>query len=288
MDFFDFAWYNIAKRQWGRIMGDTTLFQKHSDLYENLDLGMYWCGKRVNTVDHIYGPEIRNYYLFVLVNKGEASFFTKNGTVKLGSHDMLIMCPGEEIHYVASTPWSIQWVGLYGQTVELYVKSLSIDRDKPIIHIERYYKMEQVLEELYSLTGKRTEHFRCKQLELIYRFFSILLENSDKEAHYDIAQSAQKIIDYNFDKEITIARIADTLCVDPAYLTRKFAQRHGISPKEYLVEKRIAQAKKLLKETNVSIKGIAVSVGYADQLYFSRIFKRKEGLSPLAYRKREK
>ena len=58
-------------------MKDTTLFQFSSDLHDYSDLGMYYCGKRVKTLNHSYGPEIRNYYLFVLVNEGEATFFIK-------------------------------------------------------------------------------------------------------------------------------------------------------------------------------------------------------------------
>ena len=269
-------------------MKDKTLFENHSDFHENTDIGMYYCGKRIGTLCHSYGPEIRNYYLFVLVNKGEADFFDKSGVVKLREHDMLVMCPGEKIHYTANTPWSIQWIGLYGQTVEKYMQILSINGENPIIHIEQYYEMEQLLEELYSLTESRTEYFRCKQIELIYRFFSILLENSDKRTRYDIAHSAQKIIDHNFDREITMQQIASSLCANAAYLTRKFTQKYGISPKEYLLEKRIAYAKRLLAQTDVSVKEIAVSVGYVDQLYFSRIFKRKEGVSPLEYRKKTK
>ena len=268
-------------------MKDVTLFQEQSDLFENADIGMYYCGKRIETKNHSYGPWINNHYLFVLVNKGEATMLHKSGSLKFKDHDMLVMCPGEKIQYIADTQWSIQWVGLYGQTVEKYMKLLLINPEHPILHIERYYEMERVLDELYTLCNKRTEYFRCKQIELIYRFFSILLENFDKKAHYDIADSARTIMDYNFDREITVAGMADTLCVDAAYLTRKFVQKYGLSPKEYLVEKRIAYAKRLLTQTDASVKEIAVSVGYVDQLYFSRIFKKKERVSPSVYRKTE-
>ena len=285
MDFYDLVWYNcIDNRAREKSVKDTTVFEKNSDLQENADIGMYHCGKRVHSENHVYGPQIRNYYLFVLVNKGEAEFYHKNGTMKLCEHDMLVMCPDEKIHYAAKTSWSIQWVGLYGQTVKKYMQMLSISGDDPIIHIERYYEMEQLLEDLYRLADARTEHLKCKQMELIYKFFSILLENSDKKALGDIADSAQKIIDYNFNREITVSEIAATLCVDPAYLTRRFTQKYGLSPKEYIVEKRIAHAKRLLTETDATVTEISVSVGYADQLYFSRIFKKKEGVSPQAYR----
>ncbi len=267
-------------------MKDATLFEVGSDLHENADIGMYYCGKRIETLHHTYGPKIRNHYLLVLINKGEATFFHKNGTVKLKAHDMLVMCPGERIHYVANTPWSIQWVGLYGQTVEYYMKRLAIDGDHPVVHIEQYYEMEKLLDELYNSSGDRFEYTRCYQISLIYKFFSLLLLNSSKKTARDIEDSAKKIMDYNFDKDISIQQIARTLYTDPAYLTREFTKKYGLAPKEYMMKKRMALAKKLLCETEASVRDIANSVGYADSLYFSRIFKKKEGLSPLLYRKK--
>ena len=83
-------------------------------------------------------------------------------------------------------------------------------------------------------------------------------------------------------------QIAEMLYVDPTYLTRKFAQKYGNAPKKYMIEKRISLAKKLLRETEASIMKISNSVGYVDQLYFSHIFKKKEGIAPLAYRKQFK
>jgi YesN/AraC family two-component response regulator len=52
-----------------------------------------------------------------------------------------------------------------------------------------------------------------------------------------------------------------------------------------MLNKKIDLAKTLLTETSASIFDVAQSVGYPDQLYFSRIFKKKEGLSPYKYRK---
>lgn len=269
-------------------MKDLTLFQTESDLHQKSDIGMYYCGKRIDTLNHVYGPEIRHCYLFVLVNKGEASFFHRSGTIKIKAHDMLVMCPGEKIHYVADTPWSIQWVGLYGRTVENYMRELSVDGEHPIVHIEHYYELEQVLEELYQINMERTEYAKCRQIALIYKFFSLLLRNSTKQSQYNISESAKTIIDYNFCRAITVQEIAHTLHMDSAYLTRNFTQKYGIAPKEYLIERKIEYAKSLLRESDASIKEIAISVGYVDQLYFSRIFKKKEGLSPLEYRKKQK
>jgi transcriptional regulator GlxA family with amidase domain len=58
-----------------------------------------------------------------------------------------------------------------------------------------------------------------------------------------------------------------------------------MSPQEYLMQVRMKHACDLLKETDLPIKMIASSVGYENALTFSKIFKHKEGVSPLDYRK---
>ena len=138
---------------------------------------------------------------------------------------------------------------------------------------------------MYYLFDERFEYAKCELISLIYKFFAILFRNSGQKVSIDVAESAKKIIDYNFDKEISIQSVAKSLVVDAAHLTRRFAEKYDISPKEYMLKKRMSYAKKLLTETNATIKEIANSVGYADPLYFSRIFKVKEGVSPSCHRK---
>ena len=268
-------------------MKDSTVFEKGSNLHENTDIGMYYCGKRVRSINHTYGPRIVQCYMFVLVNEGEATFYHKNGEIPLRAHDLLVMCPGEKIHYKAHTPWSIQWAGIYGKTVEKYMKQLKIDGDNPIVHIDKYYEMEQLLDEMYRLFDLRFEYANCEEISLMYKFFALLFQNSGQKTCIDIARSAKIIIDYNFDEDISIQNIAKSLFVSTAYLTRIFTEKYRTSPKEYMLAKRIAYARKLLLETEATITEIANSVGYADPLYFSRIFKEKEGVSPSCYRKKQ-
>ena len=92
-----------------------------TELHVENDIGMYYCGRRVGTNNHEYGPEIRNHYIFVLVNKGSAVLL-KEQEITFASHDLLVMHPNEKIHYKALEPWSITWLGLYGDAVEELVK----------------------------------------------------------------------------------------------------------------------------------------------------------------------
>ena len=65
-----------------------------------------------------------------------------------------------------------------------------------------------------------------------------------------------------------------------------FHERYGVSPQEYLLSARIDRAKELLKNKDESIKSVALSVGIENSLYFSRLFKKKTGVTPTEFAKR--
>lgn len=264
-------------------MSDPTLFQISTHLYTNTDLGMYYCGKRINTKNHSYGPEIRKHYLFVFVNSGKAVLHTDTQDIPFGTHDMLIMYPDEKIHYTTSTDWSIQWVGLYGKTVDYFMEQTKISRNHPIVPITVYKNMEKTLRELYNCAHENTYSTKIMQTSLIYNFFSILFEHVNTETQEDYVYKAKKIIDYNYNF-ITVETLSETLNLNPSYLCRIFTEKMGVSPKRYILNKKMERAKELLS-TNASISAISNSIGFTDSFYFSRIFKKYEGISPSEYKK---
>lgn len=266
-------------------MIDKTLFEQKTDLYVNTNLGMYYCGKREHTPNHSYGPEIRNHFLFVLVNRGTAMLH-HDSDILFREHDLLVMFPGEKIHYEALTPWSIQWVGLYGDGVLQYINQLEISAKNPIFHLTLWAELEIILEKMYLLSNNFSTSNKLTLTGLIYDFFSLLFQNSNLEEETDHIKTATTIIDYNFNNDLSIESLANDLHLSASYFSRLFKKELGISPKQYLLEQRIKRAKELLKTTNASVIEIANSVGIPDQLYFSRIFKKKVGISPLEYRQK--
>ncbi len=265
-------------------MRDKTLFERQSALSVKADIGMYYCGKRVKTKDHEYGPEIRGHYLFVFVNEGEATLYGEK-VRRLKKHDLFVMLPGEKIHYKAHTPWSIQWVGLYGQTVDAYVRSLGITRKDPVLSVDTAaWEIEKLLNALYEASEKSTQADSLYCISLIYRFFSVLFASSEHKESIDHVASALKMIDYNLNTEMSVDSLARALHLAPSYFARLFKERCGVSPKRYMLEKRMERAKELLADPEISVFEVARSLGFSDSLYFSRIFKKYVRKSPSDYR----
>lgn len=89
-------------------------------------------------------------------------------------------------------------------------------------------------------------------------------------------------------EKITVGEICRKIGISVNYFTTYFTNRVKISPRQFIINFRINKAKEMLTETNLSISEIAQYIGYDDAFTFSRIFKKKVGVSPTVYCKNQK
>ncbi len=89
----------------------------------------------------------------------------------------------------------------------------------------------------------------------------------------------------NYQHHLSRAELANAVGVSESHLSRIFHQEIGLGPWEYLLRLRLQVARTLLVTTGASIIEIAADTGFSDPAYFSRVFARENGQSPLAYRK---
>ena len=98
-------------------------------------------------------------------------------------------------------------------------------------------------------------------------------------------------IDYirkNLDRDISRAEIAEAIFLNPEYLSRLFKKETGIALNEFIIREKMEQAKCMLSETDIPVSLIALKTGYTNFSYFSQVFKRHTGLSPLEYRQQHR
>ena len=68
------------------------------------------------------------------------------------------------------------------------------------------------------------------------------------------------------------------------YLSHAFKQEYGVSPINYMISRRINESKYLLAETDLSLSQIAQLLGFSSLSYFSQVFRKTQGVSPMEYR----
>lgn len=85
--------------------------------------------------------------------------------------------------------------------------------------------------------------------------------------------------------EVTVARLAAAAGYSEKYFYRYFKKMTGQPPNAFITDERVRAAAIRLAQTRRSVREIAHEVGFRDPFYFSRVFKRQQGMSPLAFRK---
>lgn len=93
-------------------------------------------------------------------------------------------------------------------------------------------------------------------------------------------------IEEHYKSDISIEQLSKVMNVSPTYFSNSFKKAFHVSPKQFILNKRLTESQQLLLETDMSVKEIAYAVGFENENYFSEFFAQKIGVSALKYRKR--
>jgi len=93
-----------------------------------------------------------------------------------------------------------------------------------------------------------------------------------------------QFIEAHYHQSISLNDVAQEVGYSPAYLTNLVQSQTGRTVKQWVIERRMAQARTLLTNTTQSVRSISEASGYNDAGYFTRQFRQFHGLSPQAWR----
>ena len=97
--------------------------------------------------------------------------------------------------------------------------------------------------------------------------------------------TVRRYIDANYKDPMKLEDLSRIVHMNKYYLAHAFKAEYGVSPISYLISRRIAESRYLLRETNMSLSEIARVLGFSSASYFSQSFRRAEEMSPIEYRK---
>lgn len=126
-----------------------------------------------------------------------------------------------------------------------------------------------------------------RQTSLALTSLATCLAKCVEKTQTDLSSEAVlKAIDFiqkNYQDDLTLGKVAGAVYLSPYYFSRLFKRTTGMNFTRYLTQVRIDAAKELLKKGGLTVKEVAINVGYADPRYFSSVFKKVVGVSPAAY-----
>lgn len=121
--------------------------------------------------------------------------------------------------------------------------------------------------------------------ELVHNALELVKE--DKSDKTTVVMN--KLITYinsHYNQNITLEQLSELCGLSTFYLSKVFKKHVNMNFSDYLAYVRIMVAKRLLKDSGMSMKAISMEVGYSDSNYFARVFKKYENMTPTEYRNR--
>lgn len=262
----------------------------------NLVINQYGYEQTTSEKELVYS---RDYPLFRLhlITSGCAYFYVNNKEpILLKKNSIFLLSPSENIYYktYSDDPAEIFWVAFSGSDAFNYVKGMGLNSTYYCVLPEKNAKKlkNYMKSNFYIFNQNFVSIVMLKNFCSIFEIISF--DNNTGKTNFKQSKNGyiQKITAYcnnNFsDPTLSIKTLSSILFLNHDYVASLIKKHFGMTFKEYLTSLRIEKCYALLTDTNQSIKEIAFKVGYVDQYYFSKCFKKYNSISPSAYRKKNK
>ena len=232
-------------------------------------------------------------YLFFLVCSGGGTLQYAGRTRPLRAGDCVFLdCQKPYSHRTSDDLWQLKWVHFYGPNMNSIYDKYIERGGGPCFHPKNPEPYDRLLNKLYE-TAASEDHVRDMRIfETLAALLTLLMEESwDPESRrhspfrkQDL-QEIKEYLDRHYAQRITLDDLADRFYINKFYLTRIFKEQFGTSINNYLLQTRITHAKQLLRFTDRTIESIGRECGIEDANYFSRMFRKVEGISPGEFRR---
>ena len=232
-------------------------------------------------------------YLFILVTEGSGSLTYNGQHYDLSAGDCaFIDCKLPYSHTTSSNLWSLQWVHFFGPNMpDIYAKYAERGGE-PVFKSTKSALYSKMLGDLYEIAESEDYLRDMKIYQQLLSLLTLLMEDSwhPENSHRNSPKrenlmELREYLDDHYLEHISLDELSEKFFINKFYLTRIFKEQFGVSINSYITSLRITHAKQLLRFTTLSTSEIAEQCGMPDANYFSRTFKKVEGITPGQFRK---
>ncbi len=241
----------------------------------------YW--EEGSTID--FTKKARTTSGFLHLNSCDARLFLSGGReIFLESGNCIYLPKGSRYRLVFSgvsdqvPSFLINCVISYGgEEMRLYKEPVLLPREKEL--------------EIRNVFSKLTANSSSAEIKsAVWSLISLWIEGEREEK--DLSQKApsylkkaKMYLEQNTDSDIAIASLAKICGVSPSYFRKQFKKYFSLSPKEYSLQRRLDAARRYLETGELNVSEVSKLLSFSSPSYFSRLFKEKNGVSPIAFMK---
>jgi AraC-like DNA-binding protein len=263
--------------------------------YSKIDINQTYPNNNEHPATHTFtwnkGRILDDYYL-IYISNGRGTFESSETlSFEIRTGTCFFLFPGVWHRYKPDPHygWEEYWVGFKGHYPENLMGQHFFDKTRPFIHTGLNEDLQRLFHKLLDLVKSSVPGYQQIisgiTLELLGIVNSISLNkdsgtNSTAKAIAKAKFRMQESIEHPFE----IEQLLDEIPMSYSKFRQAFKETTGFSPNQYYLNIRLNKAKELLTATALSINEIAYHTGFESIFYFSKLFKKKNGISPSDYR----
>lgn len=227
-----------------------------------------------------------DYYVIEFVLEGKGILCIQDKTYTLKEGDVYILPPESKHSYRSdyNSPYRKIWCNFYSDTFTKVRADYLLDKDY-IFNVPECKEDFTALFDIAQFGSCVNDDEWAKIAALLMNILNkIAARVYHPSGSNEIATRAKEILDNSLFTNLTIEELSRQLFVSKMTLTKEFKKKYGITPYSYYLNKKLSQAKLMLRST-MTIKEISDKLCFTDEHYFSGLFKLKVGVSPSSFRK---
>lgn len=262
---------------------------KKKNNFQNIKL--LYVRNQSSAINYRHNIHTHNFIEFYFVTENKGEFIINGETIIAEKNDLLIINSGiAHTRVNTNDEFSFITFGIDGISLpehDTYEKMGDVYND-PLIksQIDLLFKSYSDQNAIYN--DILLNSYTTAILILIIRKFNNKLIFISNSHTIDDCLLVERYIDTNYMNNITLDKLSEIVFMNKFHLVHSFSKYKGISPIQYLINRRVEEAKKLLIDSKLSLEDIAAKAGFSSQSYFNQTFKKLTGMTPTQYRRLKK
>ncbi len=245
-------------------------------------------GIRKNCSDSTTSLVTGNTYKIVFVISGKCRLEIGDKIMLINTHESFCLYPYSKLEVSATEDdrLSYCWIEFSGMGADYILGETAFRKDNICscpIEVPEFEKLFNIPESGDKTTGGQ---YRAAGKLMILLSYYVDLFPKDESRNNDYVDIALNYIEENYaNPNFSVKNVAEYVKIDRTYLYRLFKDETGLSVIDYINRHRISQAESMLSDQSLAIKDVAYSVGFSDQMYFSKVFKKHTGKTPTEFKR---